>query len=209
MFLNNRIIGGARSSNSTRQYMKINITINTTEIRLPHDRLYVVYNGHIKNKVKKLYDEVIETKTTNKIFSYYQEVIYNYKAYSFYLNIAPNSFVSFEIKHNYNVLKHIQLQLKQTRNKDKKISLVNDYYTICNINDTIAKRSSLEQLKKIYNVKYNKIIVIWIKYVNNLYLLNILNKSFNIALSKVLRNPIYNYGLGLKLSKKNWIKLTE
>lgn len=206
MFLDNRIIGGARSINSTRPDTKI----KTTEIRLPHDRIYVVFNGHIRNRVKKLYDEVIKTKTTNKIFSYYQEVIYNYKTYSFYLNNAPNNFVSFEIKHNYNVLKHIQLQLKQTRNKDKKISLVYDYHTICNINDTIAKRRSLEQLKKIYSIKYNKIIAIWIKYVNNLYLLNILNKTFNIALNKVLRSPIYNYGLGLKLSKKNCgIELTD
>ena len=59
----------------------------------------------------------------------------------------------------------------------------------------------------IFNLKvlliHNKVIKLCVKYVNNLYWFYILKKTYHIAINKILRSSIYNYGLGLKLSIKN------
>lgn len=198
-FLNGDVIG----SKSLKKHTALNDT-TLIRLRIPFttSNIFLVYKQSILKKTNELYKIIFKTQKNNSIFSHYESVFYEYAKHSYFMNTI-NNFVALEIKHNYTILKNIQLQLKQTRNEEKKVELVKHYHNICNINDIIANSNSTEKLKKMYNMRYNKVIKLCVKYVNNLYWFYILKRTYHIAINKILRSHIYNYGLGLKLSIKN------
>ena len=124
--------------------------------------------------------------------------------------------LSYLTEHTYNVIKRYNRKKKDTLLASSNSNITDTKY-IQQKTTTIYKLLYEDGYTSEYYYNYNKdeniikydtIYDEYIKYIE--YINKIKTTIEKIAINKILRSPIYNYGLGLKLSIKNCgIKLTD